>query len=376
MPRFAVWCGRSRGTADPRQSGPASPVPEIRDLTRREFLIGAAGLLLLPAGCGGGGEQSVRVVSETGRTRTVYNAFGKTEVPKNPERVISLGQEDMLADLLSIGVRPVASLSNLPDSFPGIEPGKAKGIEPILTSGEANLERLVALSPDLIIGHSFFVERAGYAELSEIAPTVAVADVDATSSYIQTLEVFGEGDLARRRAERFARRVEAGSRDLGAAGRTVSLATVYPGPSVAAWVDGPTPAPRLILDLGFRLAPDRDEVEGLLARVLPGVFGLSEGRAYLGDEEIVLLDGGTLILLLSPLVKGEKRALGEVRSGPLWRSLPAVKSGRVYELDRLGYPGFPGQERLLEDLLRLLRDGEPGGGVARDRPQKKGARDE
>jgi iron complex transport system substrate-binding protein len=249
------------------------PLPETNDVTRREFLIGAVGLLLLPAGCGSGEEAPVRVEYESGLARTVSHAFGKTEVPRDPERVLALGQEDMLADLLSIGVKPVASLSNLADSFPGLAPEETEGIEPILATGEVSLEQFTALSPDLIVGHDFFVEQAGYEELSRIAPTVAVAAEDTTAAYFQTLAVFGEEETARRRVEEFEDRLRTAGEELGAGGRTVSLATVYPGPSLAAWVDGPTPVPKLVLDLGFRLAPDRDEVEGLLARALPGVFG-------------------------------------------------------------------------------------------------------
>jgi iron complex transport system substrate-binding protein len=334
---------------------PGFVLPGIEDITRRDFLVGGAAALLL-GGCGGSEEAAVRVESESGRARTVSHAFGETEVPKDPGRVLALGQEDMLADLLSIGVEPVASLSNLADSFPGLDPEETEGIEPILATGEVSLEQFTALSPDLIVGHAFFVEQAGYEELSRIAPTVAVAAEDTTATYLQTLAVFGEEETARRRVEEFEERVRRTGEELGAGGRTVSLATVYPGPNLAAWVDGPTPVPKLVLDLGFRLAPDRDEVEGLLAETLPGIFGLSEGRAYLSDEELVLFDGESLLLLQSSLVEGEEQALEEVRRKELWETLPAVENGRVSVLDRLGYPGFPSLGRLLEDLAEILKE--------------------
>lgn len=39
---------------------------------------------------------------------------------------------------------------------------------------------------------------------------------------------------------------------------------------------------------------------------------------------------------------------------PVWGQLPAVQSGRVVVLDRLGYPGFRGQQALLTDLVAAL----------------------
>lgn len=49
------------------------PLPEIDDVTRGAFLIGAAGLLLIPAGCGSNGGNGG---DASGETRTVEHALG------------------------------------------------------------------------------------------------------------------------------------------------------------------------------------------------------------------------------------------------------------------------------------------------------------
>lgn len=71
----------------------------------RSHLIALLALLgILMAACGGNIEtKPLVVVSETATTRTIEHTFGTTEIPTNPQRVIALGEEGMLADLLDAG---------------------------------------------------------------------------------------------------------------------------------------------------------------------------------------------------------------------------------------------------------------------------------
>lgn len=82
---------------------PGVTLPEIDDTTRREFLLGIAGLLLLPAACGGDGEGG----GSSGRTRTVELASGTVKVPSDPQRVVVL-QSFVLPHMLPMGVEPIA----------------------------------------------------------------------------------------------------------------------------------------------------------------------------------------------------------------------------------------------------------------------------
>ena len=130
---------------------------------------------------------------------------------------------------------------------------------------------------------------------------------------------------------------------LPAASRTVSVATIYPGPSVAAWVDGPIDVPDTLLALGFTLHPSAAEVSGS-----------DGGRLYLSAEQIGLLDAETIVAMQSEHVEGEAAAIEQTADNPLWAGLPAVAAGRVVTVDRLGYPGIAGRIRLVDDLVRLL----------------------
>ncbi len=62
-----------------------------------------------------------------------------------------------------------------------------------------------------------------------------------------------------------------------------------------------------------------------------------------------------MILLQSTAVEGEPEAIAAMSDDPIWNQLPAIQSGRVVTLDRLGYPGFRGQRALLSDLVAALK---------------------
>lgn len=306
------------------------------------FLL-LAGLL---AGCGRPPEaRPVVVISETATTRTIEHTFGTTEIPKEPLRVVALGEEGLLADLLDIGIRPAASLVNLPEDVPLIRPEEVAATDLLRSSGDISLERLLTYDPDLIVGTVFFVNQAGYERLAEIAPTVAIGGADPLESYVETLTVFGlraqgEADVAA-----FREQVAAESARLRASELAVSVAAIYPGPSVALFFDGPQPPPLLLREMGVTLLPDGAEREALR---------IDNGRAFISDERLDLVAGERLLLLQSSSVDGEMDAVAEMAANPIWAQLPAVRTGRVVTLDRLGYPGFRGQQALLVDLAAAL----------------------
>jgi iron complex transport system substrate-binding protein len=307
----------------------------------RLFLISALGL----SACGGSTRAiaPLTLVETTTEHRLIRHAFGETRVPLDPQRVLALGEEGLLADLLDLGARPVAASVNVPENVPLLTSAELNGIALFPSAGEISLEALSAYQPDLIIGTSFFIEQIGYERLNRIAPTVALGGATPLANYVETATVFGRGDEAQRVVERFRAEIQAASKRVDAANQRVSLITVYPGPSVALWFDGPSPIPLLLRELGVQLRPDPAANEGLDIR---------NGRAFISLEQLPLVDGDTIFLLISTGVEGEDAALADVQANPLWQQLPAVQTDRIVTLDRIGYPGLRGQRALLADLIR------------------------
>lgn len=313
----------------------------LTKLTRFFLLVLTVSLL---SACGGASTSSFFQVQETDGVRTVTHRFGKTEVPLNPQRVLALGQEYMLADLLDAGVPVVASSANIVENIAGFDPQELASIL-IFPAHEPNLETLSSLKPDLIIGDKYFIEKIGYDKLSGIAPTISIdVEADWRRTYLETLSVFGKADKAKADLSAHDALVASAKSKIRANGRLISVGTVYPDQALAAWVDGPTAVPQLLLDLGFTLSPSAKQAQE---------FGPKNGRIFLSLERLDLFAADTLILLQSAQVEGESESLADVKANPLWAQVPAVKANRVFELDRLGYPGLRGQKALLERLLEV-----------------------
>lgn len=261
------------------------------------------------------------------------------------ERIVVIGEEYLLADLLALGVTPVASTATVSESgFQGLDDYDTSGIQ-ALPATERNLELLASLEPDRIIVLDFFAEELGRSTLESMDAEVTVIPdgtdpVDLVTTYG---ELFGRED----RAAELAAEYEAAQETAAAAldGLEVSVAAIYAGPSVAAFVQGPWAVPQTLIDAGATLVPSPEQAP-------PD----GNGRAYLSDERWDVLSAPQMVLMQSELVEGEDQAVEEVSANPLWTSLPAVQADAVTRLDRLAYPGIEGRIRLIDDLVSALGD--------------------
>ena len=106
----------------------------------------------------------------------VAHKFGDTEVPRDPQRVISLGVSDQDV-LLALGVVPVGILDWFGDQPFAVWPwardllGDAEPL--VIPSAEPSPELIAGLQPDLIVAVSSGLTKQQYETLSKIAPTVA-----------------------------------------------------------------------------------------------------------------------------------------------------------------------------------------------------------
>lgn len=319
---------------------------EIEDATRREFLVGAAGLLLLPAGCRSGGEESGGGAAD--ETRTVGHGLGTTEVPVRPRRVVALDASVIPDGLLALGKKPVGATPSTGAGYPSWLEEGMRGVESVGADGEPNLEAVAALRPDLILGYDYHEDV--YGELSGIAPTVAVrgsVTQDWKVTFRNIAEAVGETERAGRvvagyegRLERFRR--EAGARIEGA---TVSLVNLRDD-EVRLYGEGSYPA-EIMRDAGLAVAP-QPEVEGELGE-------LTDNRIISLSPELIPEIRGDYVFLIAYGV-GEGR-LEEFRSNELWRRLEAVREGRVFTPEAgLAYTngGPTGAGRVVDDLFEYL----------------------
>lgn len=254
-------------------------------------------------------------------------------------RVVALAEEPVLADLLALGIEPIASTASVDTAgFQGIADHDVSGIE-VLPMTTLSLEYLAGLRPDTIVTLQFWVDQVGADALEGMADVIVIPDGLSGVERIETLgELVGRPQRAAAVATAFDAALAAGRARI-ADDCEVSLAAIYPGPSVAAFVAGPWEIPASVLAMGCELEPDTDDAAGD-----------TNGRAWLSLEQLGLLGGDTIVLLQSDTVDGESESVAEIRATPLWATLPAVVAGQVVVSDRLGYPGVEGEIRFIDEF--------------------------
>lgn len=112
-------------------------------------------------------EESVSV-EEDATTRLVEHAFGTTEIPSNPERIVSVYLEDML---LALEVPLELAVTVGEDNYLS-EEIHSRGIETVAAGENVDFELILEHQPDLIITMDVISQEV-YDALNKIAPTIA-----------------------------------------------------------------------------------------------------------------------------------------------------------------------------------------------------------
>jgi iron complex transport system substrate-binding protein len=317
------------------------PLPEVDDVTRREFLVGAAGLLLFPAGCGsnGGGEEPA-----SGDTRTIEHAFGEVEVPVKPERVVVLNTI-AFDSLVALGMTPVASVENTVS----VHEDQMNEVEVVLDALEPSLERIATLDPDILLHAAFEGElfSAGtYEQFSEIAPTAVYAfesDGKWKEYFLFFANALNVADEAEEALEKYEARVESLRTELGdAVGETSVAALQVTTENIRNFRADSFFAGSILDEIGFAGTPD-----------VPGDFSLELLPDVEADYVFVHTFGGS---------EEEDRALAdaleEVTSSPLWERVPAVQNGQAHIVGDYWFGfGLTAANAVLDDIERFLLEG-------------------
>ncbi|MGQ0679822.1 MAG: ABC transporter substrate-binding protein [Actinomycetota bacterium] len=131
--------------------------PDIENITRREFIVGAGAAALLAA-CGRDDSGNDTSASSTGAptTRTFVDDIGRSHtVPVEPKRIVALNDGNGGRQVVDLGFK-LAGLTTR-DGALNAELFSAAELEGVVPVGERvvgeNLELIAALRPDLIIGY-------------------------------------------------------------------------------------------------------------------------------------------------------------------------------------------------------------------------------
>jgi iron complex transport system substrate-binding protein len=303
---------------------PKPPTAVASDITRRRFLAGAGGLLVLgAAGCGTG--RSGGGASGAAEARKIQHKYGSTEASGSPERVVTVGFNEQ-DPVLALGVEPVGVRDWFGDQPNAVWPWAQDELgdaEPaVLSSGELNFERIAALEPDLILGIFSGMTEDEYETLSELAPTVARPQgyVDYGVPWREQTRVIGLALGREERARALISDVEARFEETRQThpefeGATGAVALLDEGGTYNVY--GPKDLRgRFMEALGFELPPEISELAG------------DDFFAGISEERLDLLDVDALVWIVN-----SQDAADALRNNPLYGRLDVAKKGRDLFLD-------------------------------------------
>lgn len=277
--------------------------------------------------------------------RSIKHDLGETYIPFHPQRIIAL-DDIIMETLLALDLKPIAATQpNIAGSKILKLGKKAEGIVSLGKDSQPNIEKMVELNPDLILG--FSIGDQEYNLFSKIAPTVTL-DYTQTgwkNALLRIAEITDKSTQAQILLEQYQQRVQKLRTFINhnPKEKTVSVSRFYAGNQVSEFRTKYSFPGNLLMEVGISL-PERqnqlitDENQPLISVSL---------------ERLDLLDADILFVALDP---GAEASFQKYKNSPLWQKLNVVKNQRVYTVDS-GYWIFGNilsANAILDDLFTYL----------------------
>ncbi|PIG94575.1 iron-siderophore ABC transporter substrate-binding protein [Gloeocapsopsis sp. IPPAS B-1203] len=268
----------------------------------------------------------------TTECRMVQHSMGETCVPLNPQRIVVLGGLD---SAIALGVKPLGTTDRIePFLTPYLNNEATQSVVNIgLYDTEPNLEAILKLKPDLILGISWEIEIGTYPLISQIAPTVVVA-VEAEKQWREPLKKYAEALGKTAEAEKilanYNARLAEFKEKMGDQ-TTVSFIRVY-SDGVPSFYLKSSFGGSILEDAGLKRPPAQDiEPKGA-------------NQQRIDKEVISILDADVMFVWTyghtSAIAQEAQTALKRIKTDPFWLSLNAVQQNRVYEVPASYWAGF------------------------------------
>ncbi|EFM10291.1 periplasmic binding protein [Paenibacillus curdlanolyticus YK9] len=277
--------------------------------------------------------------------RTISHAMGSTTLTSVPQRVVVL-TNGLVDASVYLGIKPVGAVESYSEQpwYAFLRSGMT-GVKNLGDETQPNLEAIVKLKPDLIIGSKMRHEKI-YSQLKAIAPTLMTEDV---FSFKSTLALEAKALNKETKADAFLAswnsKVAAFKKEIGSKAKSteVSVIRFNPDGSSRAYLDGF--AINILKELGFKLTQAQ-----LKARV-----GESTVVTVTNQEQTKLLDADYIFDFTTDWVGdgGVYKVQKDWTSSALWKNLDAVKNGKYYKVNVItwNYSAGPmAAKAMLDDL--------------------------
>ncbi|WP_079912403.1 ABC transporter substrate-binding protein [Paenibacillus sp. 32352] len=277
--------------------------------------------------------------------KTIKHAMGTVTLKKKPERVVVLfnGAVDIV---VTLGVKPVGAVESWDQKpwYNYLRP-QMEGVKNLGDELQPNVEAIMALKPDLIIGQKTRHEKI-YPQLNSIAPTIIMEELfDWKENLKMAADALDKEDEAAKFLSDWDKRVAEFKQKVGnkLANTEVSLIRFEKDGSARIYVTGF--AGTIFKELGLN-RPKAQQVEG------KNVVNLTS------KEQMSQLDGD-YIFDITQITSDANHAKtqGDWTSHPLWKGLKGVKNAKYFKVDVITWNlsgGATAAKAMLEDLYKYF----------------------
>jgi iron complex transport system substrate-binding protein len=252
--------------------------------------------------------------------RVVQHNLGKTCIPYQPQRIVTLTEDDF-ANSLALGIKPIATAFEA-DYVPPHLKNKVAGVESIGKVATPSLEKILRLKPDLILSNDVY-SRSVYKQLSYIAPTVVL---DLPSNQIphpspeklleELASILGREDIGQKLINDYGLRIKNLQEALGNRRHTMNVSIASGTSQFSPWINGESHTSGKVLSaIGLQRPPSQ---RGDFFYI----YNISQ-------ENMSMIDGDVLFFVAWGNEE-DLEAVGKLKQKPLWKKLNAVQRNQVY----------------------------------------------
>ncbi|MGG6269530.1 iron-siderophore ABC transporter substrate-binding protein [Leptolyngbya sp. AN03gr2] len=280
--------------------------------------------------------------------RIVQHELGESCIPRHPKRVIVMDQEG-LEILVALGIQPIAStIPNRVASKFSLLQDQVGAIADLGKDGQPNLEKIVQLHPDLILGT--FITPQSYSLLSQIAPTVSIeySQTGWKQTLLEVADVVDRRFEAEKRLRDYQQRIEMMKAKVGSL--KICIMRFYTDLQFTQFLNQNSFAVSVLDDTKVLTIP-------AIQRQIQQIPNSEYGYVNVSLERIDLLEADAIFVALDP---GAEKNFQIYQNSSLWQTLDVAKARRVYTVDS-GYWIFGNvlsANEILKDLVKHLADRE------------------
>ncbi|MBC1225151.1 iron-siderophore ABC transporter substrate-binding protein [Nostoc sp. UCD121] len=281
----------------------------------------------------------------TSECRIIKHELGESCIPFNPQRIIVTDQES-LEILVALGLKPIAATTaNRVGNKAPILKGKIDGIIDLGKESQPNLEKIVKLSPDLIVGFSWSPQN--YQLFSQIAPTVSIEYRENAwkETLLQVAKIVDKAQEAEKLLAEYEQRIENLSLNFAEKfkNKGISIMRFYTSIQFTQFLNNLSFAVAILNELKLSIPLAQRQVS----------IGASVSYNNVSLERVDLLESDAMFIALDP---GSEENFQKYQNSPLWQTLNVAKNNRVYTVDS-GYWIFGNilsANAILDDLVKYL----------------------